>query len=91
MAAIRRRLTAVDGRLSAAAVRGRDRADARFRILAGRLNNLSPLAVLARGYAVCWNEDRTAIVRTATGVAPGDRVRVTLADGEIGWEVRTTE
>ena len=91
MAAIRRRLTAVDGRLSAAAVRGRDRADARFRILAGRLNNLSPLAVLARGYAVCWNEDRTAIVRTATGVAPGDRVRVTLADGEIGCEVRTTE
>jgi exodeoxyribonuclease VII large subunit len=91
MTAIRGRLTAIDGRLSAAAVRGRDRADARFRILAGRLENLSPLAVLARGYAVCWNQDRTAIIRTSTSVASGDRVRVTLGQGELDCEVRSTE
>ena len=30
-----------------------------------RLESLSPLAVLARGYAVCWNADRSAIVRSA--------------------------
>ena len=51
----------------------RERAGTRFRVLAGRLENLSPLAVLARGYAVCWNADRTAIVRDAGHWQPGDR------------------
>ena len=87
MAVSRGRLQAADERLRAAAVRGRERADTRFRVLAGRLENLSPLAVLARGYAVCWNEPRTAIVRAAAQVAPGDRVRVTLGEGELRCRV----
>ena len=88
LAAIRGRLTVADGRLKAAALRTRDRADARFRVLAGRLDNLSPLAVLARGYAVCWNEARTAIIHRSTQVKPGDRVRVTLHEGELHCDVR---
>jgi exodeoxyribonuclease VII large subunit len=83
LAAMKGRLNVADGRLAGAAGRVRHRADARFRALAGRLENLSPLAVLGRGYAVCWNADRTAIVRSATTVAAGDRVHVTLADGEL--------
>ena len=57
--------------------------------MAGRLDSLSPLAVLARGYAVCWNEERTAIVRNAATLSPGDRLQVTLARGEMTCEVRT--
>ena len=57
----------------------------------GRLESLSPLAVLGRGYAVCWNDDRTAIVRSAAAVARGDRVHVTLHDGEIGCIVQTVD
>jgi exodeoxyribonuclease VII large subunit len=91
LAAVRGRLTAADGRLRAAMIRNRDRADARFRILVGRLDNLSPLAVLARGYAVCWNEDRTAIVRAASQVTRGDRVRVTLHEGELHCDVTRIE
>src|SRR6185436_15981429 len=91
LAAVRGRLTAADGRLKAAAVRNRDRADARFRILVGRLDNLSPLGVLARGYAVCWNADRTAIIRTASQVARGDRLRVTLHEGELHCDVSRVE
>jgi exodeoxyribonuclease VII large subunit len=87
LASIHGRLTAAEGRLSGAAHKARHRADARFRALAGRLENLSPLAVLGRGYAVCWNADKTAIVRSAATVSPGDRVQVTLADGEIGCRV----
>lgn len=87
MAVSRGRLHQADERLRAAAIRGRERADARFRVLAGRLDNLSPLAVLARGYAVCWNDERTAIVRAAGQVAAGDRVRVTLGEGELKCEV----
>jgi len=84
------RLTAADGRLGGAAGRARHRADSRFRALAGRLENLSPLAVLGRGYAVCWNDDRTAIVRSAQSVVAGERVHVTLAAGEIACRVETT-
>jgi exodeoxyribonuclease VII large subunit len=87
MAVSRGRLHGADERLRAAALRGRERADARFRVLAGRLDNLSPLAVLARGYAVCWNDERTAIVRAARQAAAGDRVHVTLGEGELTCRV----
>ena len=87
--AIRGRLTSAVGRLTVAGTRSRHRADARLRTLAGRLENLSPLAVLARGYAVCWNDERTAILRSASAVSPGDRVHVTLHEGELECEVRT--
>ena len=87
LAAMRGRLGGADARLAASAERTRLRADGRFRALAGRLESLSPLAVLGRGYAVCWNEGRTAIVRSAATVAAGDRVHVTLASGEIDCTV----
>jgi exodeoxyribonuclease VII large subunit len=87
LAAMRGRLGGADARLTASADRNRLRADARFRTLAARLETLSPLAVLGRGYAVCWNGDRTAIVRNAASVSPGDRVHVTLASGEIDCTV----
>jgi exodeoxyribonuclease VII large subunit len=90
-AASRGRLTTADERLRAAAIRGRERADTGFRVLAGRLNTLSPLAVLARGYAVCWNADRTAIIRTASSLTVGDHVRVTLEHGEIACAVTGIE
>jgi exodeoxyribonuclease VII large subunit len=63
-------------------------ADARLRTLAGRLDALSPLAVLGRGYAVCWTADRSRIVRAASAVSPGDTVHVTLHEGAISCEVR---
>jgi len=90
LGAIRTRLTGVDGRLQAGIVRRAHRADAQLRECAGRLDSLSPLAVLARGYAVCWNADRTAIVRDAAQVDQGARVAVTLAKGELDCEVVST-
>lgn len=90
LAAGRGRLDQADARLRAALARRRLGAEATLRELAGRLASLSPLAVLARGYAVCWNADRTVILRHASAVAPGDRVRVTLHEGELACEVRET-
>ena len=89
LAAIRARLVAADSRLHVIAGRVHQRAGARFTALAGRLEMLSPLAVLARGYAVCWNADRTAIIREASAVTPGDVVRVRLHRGELDCEVRS--
>jgi exodeoxyribonuclease VII large subunit len=89
LAAMRGRIDAADSRLHAIAGRVCERARSRFAALTGRLETLSPLAVLARGYAVCWNDDRTAIIRQASAVTPGDRVRVTLHEGELDCEVRS--
>jgi exodeoxyribonuclease VII large subunit len=86
---IRTRLVVADGRLRALVSARRLAADARSAQLAARLHALSPLAVLGRGYAVCWDEARTGIIRSARAVAPGARVRVTLAEGELGCRVET--
>ena len=85
---VRTRLVAADGRLAAAFARRRHAYDARLRNAAARLDSLSPLAVLGRGYAVCWNEDRTRVIRDASTVEPGDSVRVTLNRGELECDVR---
>jgi exodeoxyribonuclease VII large subunit len=77
------RLARADGRIAELITRRRLAADGRARQLAARLDALSPLAVLGRGYAVCWNDARTSIIRSARTVAPGEAVRVTLAEGEL--------
>jgi exodeoxyribonuclease VII large subunit len=84
------RIAAADGRLDAAAARRRHLADRRLRTLAARLGNLSPLAVLGRGYALCWDESRRALVRSAETVRAGDTVHVTLERGELDCEVTAT-
>jgi exodeoxyribonuclease VII large subunit len=83
IALIHARLGRVDAALRAAVVRTHHRADGRFRNQAARLDSLSPLGVLARGYAVCWDAGRTRIIRDAGTVAAGDPVRVTLHRGEL--------
>jgi exodeoxyribonuclease VII large subunit len=84
------RLAQFDGRLRTAAAAARHGADRRLRDVAGRLDALSPLAVLARGYAVCWNADRTAIIREADPALVGGAITVTLARGELGCTVLET-
>lgn len=51
-------------------------------ILIGQLESMSPLAVLARGYALVTHEDG-AIVRRSTEVTRDDRLSVRLAEGRI--------
>jgi exodeoxyribonuclease VII large subunit len=91
LAGIRTRLATSDARLRTTMLRRHDRAAARLRERVGRLESLSPLAVLGRGYAVAWNADRTRALRAASEVNPGDRIRVTLAAGELECDVRKSE
>jgi exodeoxyribonuclease VII large subunit len=84
-------LVAVDGKLRQRVTRRLHDAGARLGTLSGRLDTLSPLKVLARGYAVCWNEDRTRAIRDSADVKPGDTVHVSLSRGAIDAKVSRTE
>ena len=87
LAALRTRLVSADGRLRGETARRQDRARAQFHAVHGRLESMSPMAVLARGYAVAWNADKTLVLRDAAALVPGDEIRVTLSRGEIDAKV----
>ena len=62
------------------AATGRERES--FAIKAGKLQSLSPLAVLGRGYAIAFDSEGRVIIKAAE-VAPGERVKVRVAEGEL--------
>lgn len=54
---------------------------------AARLDDLSPLSVLARGYAIV-SEAGGAIVKSTNAVSRGDEVKVRLSDGTLLCDVK---
>ena len=58
------------------------------RLLAGRMDALSPLAILQRGYSVCRNAEGT-ILKDVQSVVPWDRVEVQLAKGMMKCQVES--
>lgn len=69
-----------------------DLVERRARTLAaavGKLDALSPLATLARGYAVARRADSGQVVRRGRQVAPGDTLLVRLQDAELTADVAT--
>jgi exodeoxyribonuclease VII large subunit len=68
-----------------------DRRRRRLGEAASRLQALSPLGVLGRGYALVRRERDGAILRAATEVDIGERLDVRLASGRIAAEVVATE
>jgi exodeoxyribonuclease VII large subunit len=74
------------------AIRGRmDRNRRRLGEAAARLDALSPLAVLGRGYALARRESDGRIVRSDRDVSVGDPIELQLASGRIGAEVTRLE
>lgn len=95
---LNRRLAASDLRLRFARIRQRQallqetlnkcwrtglwRAKQRHESMQAHLTQLSPLAVLARGYAIVENRDKH-ILRSAAEAAVGEQVRIRLHRGEV--------
>lgn len=63
-------------RAAAAAVEKRQR---QFAALSGRLDALSPLKVLARGYAVATRQEQ--VLHSVAQLSPGEEIRLRLSDG----------
>ena len=61
----------------------------RFQRAAAKLDALSPLKVLSRGYAMVTRED--AVVRSVTQLQPGDPVAVALSDGTVQCTVNAVQ
>ncbi|MGI6491760.1 MAG: exodeoxyribonuclease VII large subunit [Peptococcaceae bacterium] len=62
-----------------------------FTLLVSRLNTLSPLATLARGYSICTTPDREQVISDAATVQPGDRLSVLLFRGRLDVVVARQE
>jgi exodeoxyribonuclease VII large subunit len=56
-------------------------AQGRFQRLAARLDAMSPLKVMARGYAVAFRRSDGAVVRSVADVQPGELLGIKLATG----------
>jgi exodeoxyribonuclease VII large subunit len=70
--------------------RGAERRRSALRSLAHKLDVLSPLAVLARGYSVVFREKSRRPILSAESVRFGDRVSVQLHEGTFNAIVRET-
>jgi exodeoxyribonuclease VII large subunit len=59
-----------------------DGARERARLAAGKLDSLSPLGVLARGYAIAF-DSQGRIIKRAGDVGSGEKLRVRVSEGEM--------
>jgi exodeoxyribonuclease VII large subunit len=78
-----RRLDDLTARMQRAVDLKSARAAERLSALAGRLESLSPLNVLRRGYSLTRTEDQPGLVRDAAQLQVGERLRTTLARGQV--------
>lgn len=61
-----------------------------FSLLTAKLNALSPLNVMSRGYTVTWDANHKLIV-DARQIAPGDTIITAVSNGSITSVVKTIE
>ncbi|HTO05860.1 MAG TPA: exodeoxyribonuclease VII large subunit [Myxococcota bacterium] len=87
----RRKLGDLTLRLGTGVQRAHERGAARLAGLAGRLDALSPLAVLGRGYTLAFREADGRLLRAPAEVSPGDAILLRLARGRIRATVRESE
>jgi exodeoxyribonuclease VII large subunit len=86
---LRARLAHLDALLRSAQRSRLTLAEQRLARSVARLEALSPLAVLGRGYSLSWDQSGK-LLRDAATVGLGDPVRVTLERGELDCRVEQT-
>ncbi len=88
---LERQLDDLDARTQRAIARRVDTAGSLVAAKAGRLESLSPLAVLGRGYSMTSRVSDGQLVRSTHQVAAGESLRTRLVDGEVTSRVEAVE
>ena len=78
----RKNVEMLKNRLVSAQIQGTDRKKRRYVELAAKLDAMSPLKVLTRGYAMAQTETGD-VLKSVTQVQPGDPIIVHLSDGRV--------
>lgn len=78
----RKALESLQARLAAACNSGIQQRQRRFALFTGKLDALSPLKVLTRGYSLVSNEEGL-LIRSTRQVTPGQAIRIRVSDGII--------
>ncbi|HMQ31104.1 MAG TPA: exodeoxyribonuclease VII large subunit, partial [Chloroflexaceae bacterium] len=87
----RQQVDELSRRLERAAAGGAELRRAGLAGLHGRLAALSPLATLARGYAVVRRADTGQVLTAPAQAAPGARLRITVRDGDLAAVAQAPE
>jgi exodeoxyribonuclease VII large subunit len=83
-------LDALDQRRTVAVDRSINARSESLNVQMAKLNALSPLAVLTRGYSITQTEDGH-VLRDASAVNAGDKVKIKLERGKLNAEVLSSE
>lgn len=86
-----RRLDELGCRAERAVQHRLDRSRTRVESTAARLESLSPLAVLGRGYSLTYREGGQQLLRSADQVQPGEAIATKLQQGTIRSRVESVE
>lgn len=79
-------LMSLGGRLESSMKLVMSEKNAVYKNAAARLEALSPLAIIARGYSAVFDAEGK-LVRSVYQLSPGDKLRLRLSDGDVGAEV----
>jgi exodeoxyribonuclease VII large subunit len=92
LAGARETLSGTSRRLVRGALAGSRRAGDASAAAIGRLHAASPLAILGRGYSVCWRDAPGGpALSSVEGLAPGDTIFSRLRDGMLAGRVTAVE
>jgi exodeoxyribonuclease VII large subunit len=79
----------ISQRLQLAVARHLERCRHLLEALAGKLEHLSPLKVLARGYSITRKPETGEVIKAAAQVSPGEKIQSLLARGSIASRVES--
>jgi len=83
-------LDLLDQRRTSAMTAGQKLRDEKLGVQMAKLNALSPLAVLTRGYSIVQNAEGS-VLRDAGSAKPGDKLKIRLERGKLDAEVLSSE
>jgi exodeoxyribonuclease VII large subunit len=66
---------------------GMTRNSAKLSMLAGKLDVLSPLSIMSRGYSIVTSMEKGGLVKSVRDVGKGEKIQISVSDGRINCTV----